>query len=201
MIRKGRRKKRFPLPQGEVNVISLMDILTTMLFFLLVLASFANLSVVKTKSLVQGSPEEDPKPTFALEVKIINDKSAEIFLGPIDKLEVQNRKSMEQYLRKRFRGNSKTGYSRTLRSGDNERLNAWLQKILVFIKKGFPFENKVVISFADSINYQDMIDTITTVRQLSDKEDAFEYVSLQGRKELSRVLFPEVIIAELQGET
>ncbi len=201
MIRKGRRKKRFPLPQGEVNVISLMDILTTMLFFLLVLASFANLSVVKTKSLVQGSPEEDPKPTFALEVKIINDKSAEIFLGPIDKLEVQNRKSLEQYLRKRFRGNSKTGYSRTLRSGDNERLNAWLQKILVFIKKGFPFENKVVISFADSINYQDMIDTITTVRQLSDKEDAFEYVSLQGRKELSRVLFPEVIIAELQGET
>ena len=201
MIRKGRRKKRFPLPQGEVNVISLMDILTTMLFFLLVLASFANLSVVKTKSLVQGSPEEDPKPTFALEVKIINDKAAEIFLGPIDKLEVQNRKSLEQYLRKRFRGNSKTGYSRTLRSGDNERLNAWLQKILVFIKKGFPFENKVVISFADSINYQDMIDTITTVRQLSDKEDAFEYVSLQGRKELSRVLFPEVIIAELQGET
>ena len=201
MIRKGRRKKRFPLPQGEVNIISLMDILTTMLFFLLVLASFANLSVVKSKSLVQGEPDEEPKPTFALEIKMVNDKTAELFLGPIEKLDVQNRKELETYLRKRFKGNPKTGYSRRIGSASNERLNDFLQKILVYIKKGFPFENKVVVSFSDTITYQEMIDTIGTVRQLSEKEDSFEFVNLNGRRELSRVLFPEVIVAELQGDS
>jgi biopolymer transport protein ExbD len=199
MLRKNRRKKRFELPNGEVNVISLMDILTTMLFFLLVLASFANLSVVKSKSLVQGEPDEKPKPTFTLEIKVLDDKKAELFLGPIDKIDVYNRKNLESYLRKRFKGNPKVGYTRTLASANPERLRNWIQKILMKIKVGFPFENKVVISFSDNIDYQNMIHTISMARSIADGEDSIEVLSQNGRMENSRVLFPQVIVAEVQG--
>ena len=85
-LKKSKRKEKFKLPMVEVNVISLMDILTTMLFFLLVFASFANYSIVKSSALVKGDPSETNKPTFTLEVRMLSDKSAQVWLGSINKL-------------------------------------------------------------------------------------------------------------------
>ena len=198
MSLKATRRKKYRLPQVEVNIISLMDILTTMLFFLLVFASFSNFSVLRSTALVQGTPSDSEKPTFTLEVRMKSKKFIQVWIGPIDGLKMVNGKKFRRYLSSRYRGNAKTGYTRNIISRNPEKLLSKLQKLLVPIKKAFPHESRVVLSISDNVEYQQMIDTIGTLRQVGGSGKAFELEDLIGKKELTRVLFSQVIVAELQ---
>lgn len=196
-LKKSRRKKN-PLPQVEVNIISLMDILTTMLFFLLVFASFANYSVLKSTALVRGQPAAEDKPTFALEIRMKSKNLVQVWLGPIEGLKIMDEKNFRRYMGGRYQGSAQSGYTRDISHKDPKELVAKLQEVLVPIKRAFPHEMRAVLSLSDQIEYQQMIDMISGLRQLNDGGQAFEVENFLGKKEMTRVLFSQVIVSEMK---
>jgi biopolymer transport protein ExbD len=174
-----KRRKSFQLPQVDVNVISLMDILTTLLFFLLLVASFTNFSSLKANAYksVEGNATSD-KPIFALQVSLLNKNSMQIELAPTHELEVRHEKAFYRFTQRRFKGNPKNGFNKKLRFRDQKQAKSILMAYLKTIKKGFPEENKVVLAVSDRVEYQQMIHFIETMRESP---------------------FSEVILAEWQG--
>lgn len=195
-MRKKKSRARHGLPPAEVNVISLMDVLTTLLFFILMVSSFSKFSIMDAVPLSMGKGSDDKKNVFALEVRIKGEKSAEIWLGPIDGLKLSQEGDFNRYLKRYFSGSSKQGYSKKLWAKDKDKLVAEIRKYLQGIKKGFPHENRVVVSFVDQIKYQDMITTMGAVREIASNDQAFEIVNFIDKKEKTRVLFPQVVFSE-----
>lgn len=204
MLRR-KKKNKHRLPAVEVSVVSLMDILTTLLFFLLLFASFTKFTIMPATSLPAPSAEnEEKKPMFVLEITLRDPRNATIWLGPTAELKVVDPDSLMAFMSKRFEGNSQTGFYRKIEGSDLKSLLKTVQMNLVEIKKSFPSENKAVVAISDRINYQSMIDAVTTVRSLSDDDQAFTLTNLLGKTERTKVLFPEVVLSEVveptQGE-
>jgi hypothetical protein len=194
MLRKKIRKGP-KLAPTEVNIVSLMDILTTLLFFILMVTSFSNFSIMSASPLTSGAPQDDDKNVFALEIERRTPTRATIWLGATDGLSITNKKSFKRYMRRRFSGSPKKGYRKYLSARTPDKLLEKLSKILIKIKQSFPTENNAVVSFRDKITYQHMINTIASVRSLGESAKAFSVKN--GIKSIkSRVLFPSAIIAE-----
>src|SRR5665647_646934 len=86
MLRK--KKNKHPLPQGEVNVTSLMDIMTTLLFFILMVLSFNKITIIDAFAPQAGAVSEDKKKVFALKVSYVESGKVDIDLGPLDELKM-----------------------------------------------------------------------------------------------------------------
>jgi biopolymer transport protein ExbD len=195
MLRK--KKKKHTLPQVEVNIISLMDVLTTLLFFILMVTSFTKYSVLDASSMSSGEPSDDKKNVFSLKITINNKKSSVVYLGPVRGVKMVNEKALFRFLRRNgFKGNQDAGFTRKIWGKDYEKNLKRMQKYLIGIKKAFPHEFKAVLALSDKVEYQKMIDAMSKLRTLGDEEDAFVYETLVGQKEKTRILFPQVIIAE-----
>lgn len=192
------RRGKLGLPAAEVNVVSLMDILTTLLFFLLLVSSINEFSIVRATSLPPAVGDaSEPKPTFALQVTVTGPNSANVFLGAIEKLSAINAKQLEKYLiSSGYTGNAKAGFLRKLKLRQANLLLPKIQKDLIEIKKSFPHEGKAVISFGGRVQYQQIIDSITAVRTLGEKQQAYELTDISGGKQSTKVLFPQVLISE-----
>lgn len=195
-----KKKRKHGLPPVEVNIVSLMDILTTLLFFILMAMSFSNFSIMEAEALLAGKPSDQKKNVFALRVVINSPRYATIQLGPIEGLKVPNKGWFYAYLNRNYSGNPKVGYFRKLYAKDINKLMSKVQNILKSIKKGFPHEHKVVVAFRDRIKYQDMIQAMNEVQTLPDFKEAFEITTLIGTKEKTRVLFPSVVLAEASSD-
>ncbi|MEW6056210.1 MAG: biopolymer transporter ExbD [Bdellovibrionota bacterium] len=196
MLRKRRSAHTIKMPEGELNIVPLMDVLTILIFFLLLGTSFASYSVVQATPLLSGEPSQEKKPTFVLKLGIERDLEAEVWLGPIHELKMVQAAELKAYLGRRFSGNPQAGYSMKLSARDKDGFRRELQDILVALKKSFPHENKVVVAFADKIGYQRMIDVVSSVRELASEREGFVLINLLGKQEKTRVLFPEVIMSE-----
>jgi biopolymer transport protein ExbD len=191
---KSHRKKL--LPPEELNIVSLMDILTTMLFFLILFASFSNFAVLKGSSLVSSSaPSSDPKPVFTLKVHMKSEKSYEVWLGPTTGVKTL---VDEGKLNRAFAGNGSSGrgYTKNLSSSDPKNALKQLRNTLAFVKMAFPHDTKVVLAVNDSVSYQAVINTMSSLRTMEDAEEAFTVKTLIGHPEKTKVLFPEVILSE-----
>lgn len=195
MLRK-KKKDKTALPPSEVNIVSLMDILTTLLFFILMVTSLTKYSIIDATSLLTGTPSSEEKQEFTLQLRIISENKAVIWLGPSDKLKISDKGSLNKFLRRNFKGSHRQGHRKFVKAKNKEELFNKIQKMLVGIKKGFPHENKIVVSYKDEIKYQIMIDTMNAVKSLSKDETAFEVTTLINQDEMTRVLFPSVIISE-----
>lgn len=197
-MRPKKKRNKHSLPDEDLNITSLMDILTTLLFFILMVMSMQKFSVLESTSLTAGEESKDNKPTFTLQVTVHSEKFANIWLGPIDKLDKKmvDKKSLYSFLKRNFEGKDKEGFSRKVEGKDlNDVINK-VQTNLIAIKKGFPNEMNAVLSFRDKITYQQMIDAISGIRELGPKREGFIYRNLANQREKSKVLFPQVIIAE-----
>src|SRR3954470_21049184 len=119
------------LPPEELNIVSLMDILTTMLFFLILFASFSNFAVLKGSSLVSSSTPGDPKPVFTLKVHMRSDKSYEIWLGPTTGIKTL---VDESKLKRAFssNGSASRGYTANLNNPDPKKALKMLRNTLAF---------------------------------------------------------------------
>jgi len=194
-LRKRKIKKELPAP--EINITSLMDVLTTLIFFIIMMANFNQFMVLNANPLQTGkNSETDKKPVFTLKVAIIDDRTAKLWLGPIAQLPMVNPEQNVKYLKSRFSGSVQTGFNRIIKEPSSEKLLSTLQDVLSYIKKAFPHETKAVVAFTDRIEYQLTIDVIAAVRSLSEDKTALEVVNLLGKKENTKVLFPEIIVAE-----
>lgn len=195
-----KKKNKHQLPDGDVNVTSLMDILTTLLFFILMVMSLQNFSVMESTSLLSTeSDSEDNKPVFTLQITISDEKNGSIFVGPTAELEKKmvDKKRFYAFMSNNFKGDAKNGFYKNVASMDYKKLLYSIQRVLIGVKKGFPSELKAVASFTDKVSYQQMIDSLTAIRELSPEDDAVVYrLPVTNEKELTKVLFPQIIIAE-----
>ena len=198
MLRKSTRFKQ-ELPAGEMNVVSLMDILTTLLFFLLISASFTRLSGIDATGFLSNYMAVDNpnrQPTFTLQVAVLSDHKASILVGSLDGLKITDPTSLLAYLQGQYHGNAQHGFTRTLEAADFKTLMVEIQQSLIQIKKGFPSEFAAIAAFADGVNYQQVVDSMATIRSLDDKDPGFEIVNAIGQREKTKVLFPTVIVSE-----
>jgi biopolymer transport protein ExbD len=196
-MRLKKRQFKLTLPAGEINVVSLMDILTTLLFFLLIVASFSHLSFVEGTGLVnQPQSAANNLPKFALEVIFNSPTTATVWLGPLNGLNVNEPAQFEQFLQTQFQAKGNEGFIKKLTGTDSQNLIAQIQQTLIPIKRGFPDQLSVVAALSDQIPYQQMIDSVSGIRSLGEKQESIDLTDSQGRREKTKVLFPQVIISE-----
>lgn len=198
-MRLKKRKFKLTLPAGEINVVSLMDILTTLLFFLLIVASFSRLSFLTGSGVVSqtgSSSQEEMKPKFALQVIFNHHKSAFIWFGPYASLEVMNREELNRYLSQGFQGDEDNGYLKKIEAPNFQQLLVRIQESLIPLKKSFPMQLDAVMAIPDVLKYQEVIDAMGAVRGLSAKQKEFEVVDFYGTKQLTKVLFPSIVLSE-----
>jgi hypothetical protein len=199
MSLKPARRRRMPFA-SEINVVSLMDILTTLLFFLLISASFQQLSSLDSSGffsnkIVVETPNK--KPQFTLEVIFHSPTNASIWLGPLKGLHVMAQKDLISELEDKYTGGrGDDGFMRKLSGKDLPDLLSKIQNGLVPIKKSFPEELGAVIAFTDGIKYQEMVDAVTAVRSLGPKQTGFDVRNTIGQWERTKVLFPNLVISE-----
>lgn len=197
-LKKSKPKKTLPSP--DVNITSLMDVLTTLIFFIIMMASFNNFLSVPASPLHSGKPSEaEQKPVFTLKIAVVSDTTAKIFIGPTQELDVTERGQFEKYMRAQFSNNG-AGHTRTVTEKSKEKLLSKLQDILSKIKESFPNETRAVVAFTNRITYQTTIDAISAVRSLAPDKSAVQLNSGLGQSAKTRVLFPEVIISEWSEE-
>jgi len=192
------KKNKHKLTDVEVNTTSLMDIITTLLFFLVVISSVNKALTLDATSLSQGKPSTDEKQVFTLTLNFVNAKQAEFWIGPSDKLKIANYDSYVKFMNRFFAGSLSKGYGKKLVSSSKTELMRRIEKALIRIKKSFPGETKIVLGFSDNVLYEDMISIIEGVRSLDAYFKPFVMVNQLGQKEKTRVLFPEVVISEWQ---
>ena len=197
-MRLKRRPFKLSLPPGELNVVSLMDILTTLLFFLLIVASFSRLSVVSGFGIpsLLAETEDDNRPRFVLEVILKSPTQALIWLGPTTGLTIHHSKDLSAYLSKEFKGTDSTGFTRTVTAKDAESLLGEIQAAVVPIKRSFPTQTTAVVAIQDQVSYQTLVNAVAKLSSLDKKQPAFEIVNSDGEREMTKVLFPQVIVSE-----
>ena len=183
---------------GELNVVSLMDILTTLLFFLLLAASFTKRASLDASGFISNKSfaEREKKPTFTLEVIVQDEKNATLWLGPLTGLRVARESELLKHLSAQFQGTSETGFTRKVAAADIKALTAQIQAELVPIKMSFPDELGAVIAFTDRVGYQTMVDAIAAVKSLGDKQEGITVKNAIGQTEHTKILFPQLVISE-----
>ncbi len=195
------QRKRKEMMQSELTIISLMDVLTTLLFFLLATSSFSQFAILTASSMSQSaSPPKEDKPKFSLQIAMSSPNDVAIFLGPAAKLPIRDKARLYQYLSQNFKGNENIGWVRQIRGPQAREVLARVQETLKVIKLGFPHENQAVVVFADPVPYQETIEAISAVRSLPDTDPGFRMDKLTGGSELTRVLFPEIVVSEMEGD-
>mgnify|MGYP001002259003 CR=1 FL=1 len=200
MALKRKKSIKTELPSADINITSLMDILTTMLFFLILFISFADFSVLKGMALTMGTPtESEKKPTFTMKITVSQNNSAQLWIGPTKGLRIVDEGNFNKAMRG-FSGSPTTGFKRTFRGANSKVWIKDLQKVLIEVKKAFPHELKAVLALEDDVQYQLMIDSMRAVRMLGDEIPAFQLKDWVGKTETTKVLFPQVIISEAGRE-
>jgi hypothetical protein len=192
-------RKKLPF-SGEINVVSLMDILTTLLFFLLLSVSFQQLSSLDTSGFLSNKlivDNPDKKPVFTLEVILHSPTKASIWLGPLKGLHVMAQDQLIETLRASYTGgDGSEGFVRKVDGKDLPELLSKIQEDLIPIKRSFPEELAAVVAFTDGIKYQEMVDAVTAVRGIGPKQEGFELRNSIGQREKTKILFPNLVISE-----
>ncbi len=199
-----KRSFKLELPQGELNIVSLMDVLTTLLFFLLVVASFTKLSVLGGAGVPSNAVSDpaDTTPRFMLEVTLKSDQSAEVWLAPTAELKMRPVTDLDSELRSAgFSGSPSRGYTQTVGGQEIHQLLARVQETLIPIKRAYPIETSSILTVADAIPYQKVVDAITALRELPEGKTTFKVQDAAGNWTQSRVLFPQTTVTELPVES
>lgn len=189
-----KKNKKIILEQSDVNVVPLMDILTTMLFFLILMASTANFSTLfATGEEGSGTQKEEVK--FDLAIALHNNKKATIHLTDPKYLKPLPG-DLVSTSRRRYKDSGNKVISREVRGKSPEELVQQLQKELTSIKRSFPLEENLTLAVDDKINYQDMINVMDGITLLP-VENEFNLTDQIGRTTKNRVLFPKIALRGL----
>lgn len=191
-----KRKRNVLIEQGEVNVVPLMDVLTTMLFFLILMASSANFTALLGKSDEVGAESTDKKQRFDLVIALESNRKAKIYFGNFYQLKMVESASFKKHMKRYFKHQGPTGHQKVIYAKNHEQLLEKIQTQLIRIKQAFPHEQKISFAVGNNIEYQKMIasmDSLTAVP--SDK--SFRLENFIGQVRTARVLFPEISLQEI----
>lgn len=193
MLRK--RKNKHPLIDSNVNVTSLMDIMTTLLFFILMVLSFNKLTIIDAFAPQAGAVNDDKKKVFSLKVDYPEDGKVIIKLGPLDELKMVGESELMSFLENNYKGTKSSGFEKTIIQKDSVKMKSQIHAALRGIKKAFPYEHKVTLALDDKIRYQQMVSMMEGLKQVPQGQ-AMELKNLIGKKEITTVLFPQVVLVE-----
>jgi biopolymer transport protein ExbD len=191
-----KKMRKIHLPTGELNIVSLMDVMTTLIFFIIMMAGFGDFFSIPANPLEMGTPQKEKKPVFTLKVTVMSDQKIAVWVGPIKDLKVENKDELKELLHTSFMGNEYRGYRREITHTDNTELLKEVQKVLINLKKLFPNEMKAVVAIGGKVKYQGSVDTISTIRTLASEAEPLLLKNLLGKEEKTRVLFPEIVLSE-----
>ena len=191
-----RNKTRVLIEQGEVNVVSLMDVLTTMLFFLILMASATNFATLNSESTLIGKDSDDKKQRFDLVVSYKSSRRASIILGQFDELRLIDKSDFKRYVRRKFRSKGSIGYERKLYGKTIEELRDKVERELKRIKQAFPHEVKVTLAVGNNVKYQQMIHMMHQL-MITGEDEFFKSTNLIGQTRLIRTLFPTVTLQDI----
>lgn len=194
MLRK--KKNKHPLPEGEVDVTSLMDIMTTLLFFILMVLSFNKITIIDAFAPQAGVASEDQKKVFTLRVSYPERGKVEINLGPLDELKMVDESDLLTFLKGQYKGSKSSGFKKTITTRDPQKMKHLVREALKGIKKGFPHEYQVTLALSDKVVYQDMVYMMEALKTLPENE-AMDIKNLIGKHERTNVLFPQVVLVEI----
>lgn len=193
------KKRNFRLPENDVNVVPLMDILTTTLFFLIVLASTMKFSSLTGSSEIPGAASTEPtKDKFDLVVYFKSKNEIELHLGKIDKLNVVDRNAFQGYLSGHFISDNRTnGFVSTFKIGkDYEQSLKSMSSVLQRIKMAFPQETKITLLVVDEVSYELVVHTMEFLVGIPEGMAPFKIMDKSGQPSLSRELFPSISVQE-----
>jgi hypothetical protein len=176
-----------------------MDVLTLLIFFIVMMSSVDKLVTVPANPLQSGKADAASQPTFALKVTVLGDNAIKVYLGPVNTLDIQNRGALAAYLKKEFKGSDAGGFEAKLVEKDKEALLTRLRGVLLHLKASFPHEMRAVVAFGGKVKYQTSIDTLAAVRSLPESGAPIS-IDVGGKQVLTRVLFPSVVVAEWSEE-
>lgn len=191
-----KKKNKHPLPDGEVNVTSLMDIMTTLLFFILMVLSFNKVTIIDAFAPQSGAASDEKKKVFTLKVAYPEKGKVEIILGPLDELKIVDEGDLISFLQQGYKGNKSSGFRKTVSHKDPAKLQHLVREALKGIKRGFPHEHQVTLALSDKVVYQDMIYMMEALKTLPENE-ALNVKNLIGKHERTNVLFPQVVLVEI----
>lgn len=194
---KKKKSRKLLLEQSEVNVVPLMDILTTMLFFLILMASAANYATLFANG-EEGSGAQTNEVKFDLAIALHTSKKATIHLTDPSYLKPMNDGIMNKANRSKYRSSGNKVISREVQAKGPKELLYAIQSELTAIKKAFPLEDKLTLAVADNINYQEMLNTMDAITQLPDGKE-FSLTDPIGRTRKNRVLFPQIALRGLSN--
>ncbi len=183
-----KKKKKFVLPESEVNVVPLMDILTTMLFFLILMASTANFTIIKGSSTASGSSTTtaEEKPRFDLGILYKSPKRIEVFLGKTKGLEIADEKGFNNFRKKNLYAFQNIGHRKVL-TGTPETIFQKTQELIQGLKVYFPAEKKVTLALGDKIVYESIVQLMDKISKAQDPKGEIE-------------LFPEIVLQEIEPQ-
>lgn len=193
-----KKNKKIILEQSEVNVVPLMDILTTMLFFLILMASAANYATL-FGSGQEGSGTATDQVKFDIAVALHHDKSATIHLTDPNYLKPINPDSMSAFIQKRYRSSGNKIISREFSAKDINDLARKVQEDLKVIKTHFPLEKNLTLAIADKVSYQQMLIMMDYITQ-TDEGKTFKVTDQIGRERDYRELFPSIGLRGLSND-
>ena len=194
MLRK--KKNKHPLPDGEVDVTSLMDIMTTLLFFILMVLSFNKITIIDAFAPQAGTVSDEKKKVFTLQVSYRESGKVEINLGPLDELKMVDESDLLAFLKGEFKGSKSNGFKKTIATRDPQKMKHLVREALKGIKKAFPHEHQVTLALSDKVVYQEMVYMMEALKTLPENE-AMDIKNLIGKHERTNVLFPQVILVEI----
>lgn len=190
-----KKKNKNPLPKADVNVTSLMDILTTLLFFILMVLSFNDISIIEAFAPQNGESVAEKKQVFNLKISCLEKGKMEINLGPMNELKKVDESRLMSFLKKEFKGTQESGFKKTITWSDPKEMKSDLRSVLMGIKLGFPHEHQVTLALGDKVAYQEMVDVMETTKTVPEGR-TLELKNLIGQTEITTVLFPSVVLVE-----
>jgi len=191
MLKKKKQSRKMELPHVEVNVIPMMDAMTTMLFFLVALVGASKFSVLEGMSPKQAQSQTDhDEAKFQLTIDLESPEKISMKIGPVSKTKGSvNLPDLLNHLESSFTGSESTGYKKSFKGNSIAELKSSVVAELILLKKTFPNEYGAVLQVSDAINYQQMIDVLGMIR---------ESTPIPGKE--GGALFPQVSIREREGE-
>ncbi len=199
MLRRKLRKNS--LPKIDINIVSLMDIMTTIIFFLIFMAGFSKFSILSAYSQPVGSGKDlEKKPKFTVSLEIAKPTKVRLNLGPMAGLKIVESDQFFSYLNQNFTGNQTSGYNRLLEARTEDELAVKIQSALIEIKKGFPHEETIRLVVADGITYQSVIHFMEVVREVPEGREPLHLKNLINQRKETRMIFPEISVSALSDE-
>lgn len=187
------RYRQAKLEAEDLNLIPIMNLMMTLIPFLLLGAAFYHIGVIPTSlptHVPQGSPSHDKTKTVTLNLQLEPDKLVMNATGQ----NVSDADLADMSLELPMKKVEKTIPGKDGKPGKKEMVDEYdlaaLQKKLLEIKSQYPKSDTVIVLPEDGVKYQALVDVLDTTREQIIQQG-------KGKDPIHKALFPVTVFSRL----